>query len=271
MELFEYRPPTETEAQEICRWRYNGAGSVYNFPDWETIVRNGWSLADKDRRESEFLAFSQGGEFMAYGRIFASGGKVFLGIGLKPSWCGRGYGGGIMRILVEEARKRMPGLTIALEVRSFNSRALRCYEKIGFAEKGRYRKDTMIGEDEFIYMEYETLKNQIYSQEMELLKPEVRRSPERIRALLSDCFTEFCSSGKIYRYSKGDVFGSITGSSEITGFEIQELGGDCILATYRLSVSESPETVKSSLRSSIWKIEDGMWKMFFHQGTPAKD
>ena len=53
----------------------------------------------------------------------------------------------------------MPGRTIALEVRSFNTRAICCYQKAGFEVKDSYRKDTAIGEDEFVYMEYSEKEN----------------------------------------------------------------------------------------------------------------
>jgi len=66
-----------------------------------------------------------------------------------------------MKILIEEARIRMPGWIIALEVRSFNTRAVCCYQKAGFEVKDKYRKDTSIGEDEFVYMEYSKAKSYI--------------------------------------------------------------------------------------------------------------
>jgi len=59
-----------------------------------------------------------------------------------------------MHLLINTAKKRKPDQTIAVEVRSFNLRALACYKKIGFIEKDRYRKKTLPGEDEFIYLEY---------------------------------------------------------------------------------------------------------------------
>jgi len=64
-----------------------------------------------------------------------------------------------MEILIEESRRRMPGQIIALEVRSFNTRAICCYQKAGFEVKDKYRKDTSIGEDEFVYMEYSEAEN----------------------------------------------------------------------------------------------------------------
>lgn len=43
--------------------------------------------------------------------------------------------------------------SIALEVRSFNKRAIICYENFGFVIEKIYFKNTLIGEDEFFYME----------------------------------------------------------------------------------------------------------------------
>lgn len=118
----------------------------------------------------------------------------------------------------------------------------------------------------------ELIEKHIFELEKELLKPETRQSPEKISELLSDNFIEFCSSGNIYHYNKGDVFDKGTNSSEIRWgikeFEIKQLAEDCILATYKATKhSELDENMQYSLRSSIWKCQNGTWKMIFHQGT----
>lgn len=127
------------------------------------MVRNHWALADKAKREAEFLSVRLAGELIGYGRIFRHEGKTFIGVGLKPSWCGRGYGAPVMTELVRECRKRYPGDPVALEVRSFNERALKCYQKAGFVVKASYHKETLIGGDDFYYMEYEPVPNSINS------------------------------------------------------------------------------------------------------------
>lgn len=118
----------------------------------------------------------------------------------------------------------------------------------------------------------ESLKKHILKLENELLKSEVRKSAEKTSELLADGFTEFCSSGYIYNYNRGQSIDK--GSNleaidcEITDFEINQLSNDCLLATYELiKHSELNENKKYSLRSSIWKCIDGKWKMSFHQGT----
>ncbi|MNR67917.1 hypothetical protein D3C85_1921600 [compost metagenome] len=52
----------------------------------------------------------------------------------------------------------------------------------------------------------------------------------------------------------------------LSGFELHPLSETAVLATYRIL---NEETGGATLRSSIWKLKDGRWQMFFHQGTPA--
>lgn len=116
----------------------------------------------------------------------------------------------------------------------------------------------------------ELLAKHILQLETDLLKPEIRQSIEKTSELLSDGFIEFCSSGYVWHYNKGEpVDEQIQQISwEIKDFAINQLSDDCILATYKLiEYSEINGNRKYSLRSSIWKCFDGRWKMFFHQGT----
>lgn len=145
---------TEDYAKEICNWRYEGDCAVYNFSDYSIVKQNGWDLAIKEKRESEFVGIIHCGELIAYGRLTSSGNKAIIGIGLKPVFCGKGCGKDIMKLLIEECKTRFPGFTIALEVRTFNTRAIKCYLNVGFEITDKYTKDTPIGKGEFYYMEY---------------------------------------------------------------------------------------------------------------------
>jgi hypothetical protein len=110
------------------------------------------------------------------------------------------------------------------------------------------------------------LKRHICEQEEKLLSTEVRNSPEALSKLLSDDFFEFGSSGRVWR--KPDLMGA-EGAGEVrmtlSGFELHSLSETAVLATYRILNEESGA---KTLRSSIWKLADGRWQMFFHQGTP---
>ena len=146
---------SEAMAKEICTWRYDGAYAIYNFSGWEEVVKSGWGLSIKEEREREFIGIIKDNELSAYGRIHIQEGICIIGVGLRPTLCGQGYGKEIMKVIIAESQLRYPGIKIALEVRIFNQRAIKCYESIGFETKYRHIRSMDTGEAEFYYMEYQ--------------------------------------------------------------------------------------------------------------------
>lgn len=153
--LFETCILSENQAKEICEWKYEGKYSIYNFSDWSIVVENGWDLSIREKREQEYIGILLNNELIAYGRIFTEVDNIFLGIGLKPSFCGKGLGSPTMLKLIEIAKMRYPGKKIMVEVRDFNQRAKKCYESIGFVVIDYYWKDTISGGDHFYLMTYQ--------------------------------------------------------------------------------------------------------------------
>ena len=114
---------------------------------------------------------------------------------------------------------------------------------------------------------------QIKSLEERLLKPEVRTSLDALIRLLADEFVEFCSSGRIA--NKQQVIKGLLRQSarhfSISDFRTRVLTPDVVLATYRVTCKiDATDTATESLRSSIWKFQDGRWQMVFHQGTSTE-
>ena len=114
--------------------------------------------------------------------------------------------------------------------------------------------------------------------EEELLKPEVRHSPDQVGDLLSDDFVEFGSSGGVF--TKQQVIEALehegppdpTTRMSLVDFMARRLASDVILVTYRTIQDGSSGTRQASrLRSSIWKLIEGRWQMVFHQGTPSTE
>jgi hypothetical protein len=107
----------------------------------------------------------------------------------------------------------------------------------------------------------------IYSLEMSLLTPEVRKSTTQLKKLIADEFIEYGSSGVIY--NKNDLLESLpleeTKSYVVEDFSVLALSPNVMLATYKVTVAS-----KRSLRSSIWQCKDNCWQMVFHQGTPCQ-
>ncbi|WP_088105856.1 DUF4440 domain-containing protein [Halalkalibacter urbisdiaboli] len=113
-----------------------------------------------------------------------------------------------------------------------------------------------------------TLKERLKVLEESHLKPEIRTSSQNLDELLTDDFFEIGSSGNIY-YKKDCVGKGGVGVREmyLHDFEIHPLACDVVLTTYRIK----DETRKQdTLRSSIWKMIEGKWQLYFHQGTITK-
>lgn len=115
------------------------------------------------------------------------------------------------------------------------------------------------------------IKEIIFELENKLQKPEVRKSVELLNDLISNDLIEFGSSGLVYK--KSDVLKNLPTSSEIkfnmTDFQINTLSSNIIQSIFRTEkIDTKTGKVTRSLRSSLWKNEDGKWRMIFHQGTP---
>ncbi len=105
--------------------------------------------------------------------------------------------------------------------------------------------------------------------ETELLLPAVRRSADRLNELLHDDFIEVGKSGR--RWTKQTcIEGLITESdadlpaTEIESFTLSALhsDGSLVLAEW---------TMSGVRRSSIWVLDDGRWRMRYHQGTRSSE
>ncbi|MRG85685.1 nuclear transport factor 2 family protein [Salinibacillus xinjiangensis] len=110
------------------------------------------------------------------------------------------------------------------------------------------------------------LSSHIEALEKKLLQPEVRKSTEELTQLLSNDFTEFGSSGRIF--TKQDILDRLPAETsvemELTNLNLKKLASDVVLVTYTVTINHQ----KHSLRSSIWKKNsEGYWQMYFHQGT----
>jgi hypothetical protein len=117
------------------------------------------------------------------------------------------------------------------------------------------------------------LKQQLIELELYLLKSEVRTSAKELSALIHDDFLEFGGSG--IRFGKEEVLIRLPQVKcpefNATDFELRMLAPDLAQLLYRATILKPNEFItRYSLRSSLWKEEDGRWQLIFHQGTPCE-
>ena len=103
--------------------------------------------------------------------------------------------------------------------------------------------------------------------ERALMQPFIRSSAERLKALISEDFFEIGASGATYTLP--DLIAALAvepdvPAATISAFNATLLASDIALVTYRTDLNGL-----ARLRSSIWRREQGAWRLHFHQGTPT--
>ncbi len=129
---------TAAHAEEIAGWTYPGEYAIYSFTRDDETIRE---LLDG----SYFACLSEDGELTGYycfgasARIPTADEDVYaedaldVGLGMRPALCGRGGGAAFLTDGLEFARAKFGATRFRLTVAAFNLRAIRAYEKAGFA------------------------------------------------------------------------------------------------------------------------------------------
>ncbi|EAC5858966.1 hypothetical protein LG129_000099 [Listeria monocytogenes] len=97
------------------------------------------------------------------------------------------------------------------------------------------------------------------------LSLENRHSMSEIIDILSESYIEITQSGVVKDYAYYKSLTTLGDSSlEIMNYDIKILDETKVLSYYKLkNTSENSYT----MRSNVWIIENGSWKLTFHQGT----
>ncbi|POX52255.1 DUF4440 domain-containing protein [Streptomyces sp. Ru72] len=104
--------------------------------------------------------------------------------------------------------------------------------------------------------------------ELRLLDPEVRCSPELVGALLHPDFHEFGVSGRHWDRasviemlaSTADAGARPSVTSPVKGVQ---LAPDLVHLTF-----DTENGGRHAHRSSLWRLTEDGWQLYFHQGTP---
>jgi [ribosomal protein S18]-alanine N-acetyltransferase len=146
-----FTPMTQAEAEEIAGWRYP---DEYAFYDADFIPEGMGELLDPAQRRDEYhAARGPGGRLEGFAQLEpGAGGATEIGVGLRPDLTGRGLGQAFTEAVIELARRHGAG-RITLAVAAFNARAIRVYERCGFAETARHSRRLGGRDWEFVDME----------------------------------------------------------------------------------------------------------------------
>lgn len=145
-----YHEATEEEKAVISGWQYDGEYAIYNMPSYDEQKRQDRAFANPVNR---LTSFYDGETLVGFVNLSEEETEVFFGIGVAPDCCGKGYGQQMTRTACALSKARYPGKPLYLEVRTWNARAVRCYEKAGFRITGSpIRQTPRIGDGLFYHM-----------------------------------------------------------------------------------------------------------------------
>jgi RimJ/RimL family protein N-acetyltransferase len=86
---------------------------------------------------------------------------VGIFIGNKNYW-NKGYGSEVLTLLLDYGFKALNLHNILLTVYSFNKRAIKCYEKVGFKSIGKRREALLRGKEKYDILYMDILENEFY-------------------------------------------------------------------------------------------------------------
>jgi RimJ/RimL family protein N-acetyltransferase len=141
----------EEHSQEVEAWHYE---PPYDFYDLASDPEDLASNRDPARYEHSRAVLGEDGRLDAFWYFDWHGDVTEIGIGLRPDLTGRGLGKAFLDAQLDYATSRWQPATFRLYVASWNERAIRLYERLGFREVAReMRHFELVGDHEFIQME----------------------------------------------------------------------------------------------------------------------
>lgn len=156
----------EAEARTIAQWRYGDPYAVYNRASvgvedvTEELDRRSPYYAVCDERGTLVGFFNVGtsaevsdcSEPGLYGADHRADHSMAIGFGLRPDLTGRGLGGAFVAAGLAFARAQFAPSSFRLYVLAWNERAIRVYERAGFARTRDFTQRNIHGQNDFVEM-----------------------------------------------------------------------------------------------------------------------
>ena len=158
---YTFTPMSEGDASAILSWRYEGQYAVYNLQgdlesDDELLDQRSPHYAVRDE-QGELIGFFGFGSSASVEEhdtpyLFSKDGTILVGLGLRPDLTGKGLGEVFVKAGLDFAYHEFVPRRFRLFVLSWNARAIRLYEKVGFRQVRTFLQKNIHGENEFIEM-----------------------------------------------------------------------------------------------------------------------
>jgi len=154
---FHFQPMDETCARAIAAWHYESVTSFYDMDqDAEDLAElldpHSWPDHYYAVMDAEAALDTAGEELVGFFCFEAEQDVVSIGLGLRPDLTGKGLGRAFCEAGLQFAREKFHPRTFALDVATFNARAIALYHKLGFQDSGISLQESNGGYYEFLHM-----------------------------------------------------------------------------------------------------------------------
>ena len=147
---FEFKLMDESYAHAIANWHYEG---IYAFYDMDQDIEDLEELLDPHNWTDKYYAVvDECNELIGFFCFEQDNGVVTIGLGLRPDRTGKGLGQAFVEAGLEFAKEKFSPTMFSLSVVTFNQRAIRIYERVGFKADKVFISETNGGRYEFLRM-----------------------------------------------------------------------------------------------------------------------
>ena len=141
---------SEDNKKEICLWHYPKPYDVYDFPPYILLKIFKAGFCDPLEQE-EYLGYFENNNLIGFTSLKKEEDHLVVAIGVKPEYCSKGYGYQILKRIDEIRKLKYPSFPIELIVRTWNQRAINCYQKSGYQITGEPFELTVNGSKDLYY------------------------------------------------------------------------------------------------------------------------
>lgn len=148
---YSFAPMDLDAATEIAsRWKYQ---PPYDFYDATADPDDYAEFVNPSKWPKCFFQVLHEGALVGFYTVAGGGDVVELSLGMHPDFVGRGFGTIFVQACLDHARElcHVSGV-VTLHVATFNHRAIRVYERVGFKAVRHYVQRTNGGEFGFVEM-----------------------------------------------------------------------------------------------------------------------
>lgn len=135
------------EAKQISKWVYNEPYSIYSMDESDGCINellNGYYFSAFDRENNliGYYCFGESAQVPAGNQFGVYDFKDItdIGLGIKPDLCGQGFGFGFLNSGLDFARNMLSSKGFRLTVATFNQRAIKVYQRIGFKKANSFER-----------------------------------------------------------------------------------------------------------------------------------